>query len=57
MNNEFGHNETVVSPTFCSADSLGHSDVMSVLFANDDVVDQMPVFRSWVHPGRLLVIG
>ena len=40
---EFGDNETVVCPAFRTAHSLGNTDVLSVPFPDDDMVNEMPV--------------
>jgi len=56
LKSKFGYDESVVSPAFRSADSLGHSDILPVLPADDDIVDEVPMFRSWMHPGRLLTV-
>ena len=53
---EFRDDEPVVSPAFGAAHGFCHSDVLSVLFPNDDIVDEMPVLRVGMHPRRLVVV-
>ena len=42
--------EAMVSPTLCPPHRSGDSDVTDVSAATDGIVNQMPLFRSGVHP-------
>ena len=42
--------EAVVSPTNCSPHRSADSDITDVSAATDGIVNQMPRFRSGVHP-------
>ena len=53
---ELGHDKTMVSPAFGTTHGLCHSHVLSVPLPGDDIVNQMPFPRVWVHP-RCLVTG
>ena len=48
--------EEVVSPTHCPPHRSGDSDVTDVSAATDGIVNQMPLFRSGVHPCCLVLI-
>ena len=47
----FGDDESMVSPTLCSTHGIGYSDILPVFFSDNDVVDEMPVFRPGMHQG------
>ena len=53
---ELGHDDTMVSPAFGTTHGLCHSHVLSVPLPGDDIVNQVPFPRVWVHP-RCLVTG
>ena len=48
--------EAVVSPTLCPSHRSGDSDVTDVSAATDGIVNQMPLFRSGVHPCCLVLV-
>ena len=48
--------EKVVSPKLCPPHRSGDSDVTDVSAATDGIVNQMPLFRSGVHPCCLVLI-
>ena len=48
--------EAVVSPTLCPPHRSGDSDVTDVSAATDGIFNQMPLFRSGVHPCCLALI-
>ena len=56
MQRQDRRDEAVVSPTPCSPHRFGDSDVTDVSAATDSIVNQMPLFRSGVHPCCLVLI-
>src|SRR4029434_9126420 len=47
---DFGHDHPVVCPAFCTSHGPAHKNVFDVTTSHDDIVNQVPMFRAWVHP-------
>ena len=45
-----GDDEAVVLPAVGAAHGFGQSHVPPVLGPGDDVINEMPVSRAWMHP-------
>ena len=50
-----GADKPMVCPSFCSPHSSGDEDITNVAPADNDIIYQVPLFRSGVHP-RILVL-
>ena len=46
----------MVSPAVCTSHCPGVKNLTKVLVPGDDVVEQVPMLRSWVHPSDLVSI-
>lgn len=42
--------EVMISPTFSTTHRLGNPDILSISLSDNDIIDQVPVLRSWMHP-------
>ena len=49
---ELGDNEAVIGPALSATHGFGHSYILPVPLPDNDVVDEMPMLRTRVHPCR-----
>ena len=54
---ELCSNKSVISPAICAAHCPCEENISAVTLAGDDVVDEMPLFRTRVHPCCLELIS
>lgn len=57
MLTHYGLHQSLVRPAFGTSHGAGHMDVPDVMLAYNDEVNQVSVFRSWMHPGGLELIS
>ena len=53
---KFADNQSVIFPAVCTTHSLCHSNILLFCSPHNDIVYEMPVFRSGMHPGCLVSV-
>lgn len=51
---DLGHDQTVICPAFCTSHGTGDVNVSDVTSPHNDIVYQVPVFGTRVHPRSLV---
>ncbi len=53
----FGGDKPMICPTLCSTHGLGRSDILPIPFPDNDVINEMPVLGTRMHPRCFLSSG